>query len=62
MQIELPANVVSAFGVGEQAFSACCWMVACEDEIFERYGCHPVELSGEQVREFFGVVVFYFVL
>lgn len=57
MQVELPVNVVEVFGIGEQALSACCWMVVSEDEIFERYGCHPYELSGGQVREFFGIIL-----
>ena len=57
MQIELPTNVVAAFGQTPDTIGACLWLISVEGEVWERYGCHPVDLTVPQLREIFGVVV-----
>lgn len=53
----LPLNVVEAFGVGSDALVAALMLLAEEDEVEVRYGCHPEGLTVDQLREFFGCVV-----
>ena len=55
--IELPANVVEAFGVGSDALYAAVWLLSMEDEIEARFRRHARDLTAEQLREVFGVVV-----
>lgn len=57
MDVELPANVVAAFGMTYEAFECACLLVSMEDEIIARFRCHPVDLTVVQLREVFGVVV-----
>lgn len=57
MQSGLPDNVVAAFGESSDAFRACLWLMSMEEEIFDRFGKHPVDLTVVQLREIFGVRV-----
>lgn len=55
--IELPENVVAAFGEGDDALRAAVWLVVMEEEIYARFEKHPVYLTAGQLREVFGCVV-----
>ena len=56
-QVDLPENVVAAFGAGEDALRVAVWLVSMEDEIVALFERHPRDLTAVQLREVFGVVV-----
>ena len=57
MFLELPANVVEAFGLTDEALAVSCWLLSGEVDIEGRFGKRPGDLTVAELREVFGVVV-----